>query len=522
MVSQKQRDEAETKGDSSFPVPWIVSSDLDGFFGLFIDNLVNLLIIAGTLMGVFRMPAEIVLGKVIPGCALAIVVGNVYYTFMARRLARKERRLDVTALPYGISTPIMFAYLFMVIGPVFAVTKDAVVAWQVAVASSFIGGLIELAGAFVGPAVRRYTPRAALLGTLAGIAVVWIALKPVLGIWEHPVLGFLPLAVILVGFVGRMKMPFRLPTGFVALLLGSALAWSTGFASAEKVREAATHVGFKPPTPVVADLIAGFGDVAPFLMIVVPMGIYNFIETLNNVESASAAGDGYPTREAMVVDGAGTMLGAVFGGCFPTTVYIGHPGWKAVGARTGYTMINGVVIFAIALLGLMSVAESIVPKEVAFVILLYIALVIGAQAVQATDKKYAPAVMLAFVPHIAGYVRSQVDQALTAAGTSAEALGPALAGVGVHHRGLSLLGDGSIITGLLLGAVAAFLIDKRLFSAAGYAAAAALLAFFGFIHAGKIGWAAAPQLSLGYLLLAVFFVIFGLYRRQRSETPAGR
>lgn len=497
-------------------VPWIVASDLDGFFGLFIDNLVNLLIIAGTLMGLFKMPAEIVLGKVIPGCGLAIFAGNVYYTLMARRLARKEARTDVTALPYGISTPIMFAYLFLVIGPVYAVTKDPVLAWQVGVASAFIGGVIEVLGAAFGPAVRRYTPRAALLGTLAGIAIVWIALKPALGIWENPLLGFVPLAVVLVGFVGGMKMPLRLPTGFVAIVLGSALAWSTGFASSEKVVEAASHVGIKIPMPVLGPLIAGFAEVTPFLMVVIPMGIYNFIETLNNVESAAAAGDSYPTREAMLADGVGTLLGASFGGCFPTTVYIGHPGWKAVGARTGYTMLNGTVIFLIALLGLMSLAEAIVPKEVAFVILLYIALVIGAQAVQTTDSKYAPAVMLAFVPHIAGYVRSQVDQALTAAGSSAESVAPALVALGVHYQGLAALGEGAIITGLLLGAIAAFLIDKRLLPAAGYAAAAGVLSFFGFIHAGKVAWSAAPQVALGYLLLRAFFVLFGLVQRRKT------
>ncbi len=168
-----------------------------------------------------------------------------------------------------------------------------------------------------------------------------------------------------------------------------------------------THIGLKLPTPVVGELIEGFATVAPFMMVVIPMAIYNFIETMNNVESAAAAGDAHPTREAMLVDGAGTMLEACFGGCFPTTVYMGHPGWKAVGARTGYTLLNGVAIFVIAMTGLMAMAEALVLKEVAFVILLYIALVIGAQAVQTTDKQYAPAVMLAFVV-LAGGRRSCV------------------------------------------------------------------------------------------------------------------
>lgn len=71
-------------------------------------------------------------------------------------------------------------------------------------------------------------------------------------------------------------------------------------------------------------------------------------------------------------------------------------------------------------------------------------------------------------------------------------------------------------TGILLGAIAAFLIDKRLLPAAGYAAAAGVLSFFRFIHAGKVAWSAAPQIALGYLLLSAFFVLFGLVQRRNT------
>ncbi len=76
---------------------------------------------------------------------------------------------------------------------------------------------------------------------------------------------------------------------------------------------------------------------------------------------------------------------------------------------------------------------------------------------------------------------------MTAAGTSAAAVGDGLAQLGVHYAGLAALGQGAIITGLLLGAIAAFLIDRRLFSAAAYAGVAAVMTFFGFIHAPAIG-----------------------------------
>ncbi len=495
-------------------IPFFVRRDSDGFFGLFIDNLVNLLIIAITLSELFKMPAKIVYGRVIPGAAISIIVGNIFYTYMARRLAKKEGRRNVTALPYGISTPIMFAYLFLVIGPIYWKTLDPLLAWKVGVTAAFIGGVIELLGAFVGNAVRKYTPRAALLGTLAGIAITWIAMKPTLGIWENPQVGFLPLAIILIGFIARITFPYRIPTGFLAILLGSGLAWAIGFMKPEAVGEAITQIGFYPPIPVFAAIKEGIKEVAPFLAVVIPMGIYNFLETMQNVESASAAGDRYDTRTTMMMDGVGTMAGALFGSCFPTTVYIGHPGWKAVGARTGYSLINGTVIFIIAIFGLLVLATAVIPKEVAFCILLYIALVIGAQAFQTTPKLHAPAVVIAFIPHIANYVRTNVDGALLAAETSADRVGmAALEAQAVSYKGLASLGYGAIVTGMLLGAITAFLIDKRFRSAGVYAFSAALLAFFGVIHAPELAFRAAPWHALGYLLLGILFFVLRLFER---------
>lgn len=195
-------------------------------------------------------------------------------------------------------------------------------------------------------------------------------------------------------------------------------------------------------------------------------------------------------------------------------------GWKAsveFWYRTGYTLLNGAAIFVIALLGLMGVVEAAIPKEVAFVILLYVALVIGAQAFQANDRKYAPAVVLAFLPHLAAWARSLVDGALRAAGSSPEAAAAGLKIQDVPYAGLAALGQGAIVTGLLLGAITVFLIDRRFFHAAAFAGAATVLAFFGCIHAPAIGVAAAPGLAAGYAAAAVVFVLLGVLERVRPQ-----
>lgn len=486
-----------------------VKKDIDGFLGLFIDNLVNLLIIDAVLTGLFQMDPSIVHGRILPAAVVSILIGNLYYASLARKLAAAEGRSDVTALPYGISTPIMFIYLFFIMGPVYWATKDSLLAWKVGMASAFLGGIVEFLGAFFGAYVRRITPRAAMLGTLAGIAITFIAMKPTLGIWENPLIGFVPMTIILIGFVARVAMPFHIPVGLLAVVVGTAIAWGTGFMDGGAVSPSLQQAGIRIPLPAIPEIVAGFAAVLPYLAVIIPMGIYNLLETMQNVESASVAGDDYDTRKVMMADGTGTLVGALLGSCFPTTVYIGHPGWKAVGARQGYTIINGFALFLIGIFGLVSLAGAIIPKEVAFCILLYIGLVIGSQAFTQIPKRYAPAVIIAFLPHMAAYSRTAVDQALMAAGSSAQSLGfDTLLASGVHYQGMDFLANGAILTGLLLGAIVVFLIDRDFLKAAVCSSVGALLSFFGIIHASGFGLASAPLHAGGYLFLALVILFF--------------
>ena len=107
-----------------------------------------------------------------------------YYTYLARRLAKKENRTDVTAMPYGPSVPHMFIVTFVIMLPIYLSTKNAVRAWESGIAWAFVIGVIVLLGAFVGPYMRKYTPRAALLGTLAGVSLAFISMRPAAQMWE--------------------------------------------------------------------------------------------------------------------------------------------------------------------------------------------------------------------------------------------------------------------------------------------------------------------------------------------------
>jgi AGZA family xanthine/uracil permease-like MFS transporter len=241
---------------------------------------------------------------------------------------------------------------------------------------------------------------------------------------------------------------------------------------------------------------------------------------MNNVESASAAGDDYSLRKILFADGIGTLIGAVLGSPFPPAVYIGHPGWKSVGGRIGYSLATGVVIGAVCFLGLTALLLAVIPLVAILPILLYIGLVIGAQAFQAVPARHAPAVVLALLPNIASWAQTQIDNALGAAGTSAAMIGfDKLAGNGVIYQGMALLGGGAVLAGLMLGAIAVFIIDKRFQWAAIYAGASAVFTFFGFIHGTSLGIGNSLPIVLGYLMIGAVCLAFSRSAEAVASAP---
>src|SRR4051794_21149295 len=171
-------------GSASPRLPFWTRGDLNAFFGLGINMLVNVLVLAGLAVGVVNIPAEDVYRVILPALGVELLIGNIFYFYLAKRLAAKENRADVAAMPYGPSVPHMFIVTFVIMLPTYLQTKDPVKAWEAGLAWAFIIGLIILAGAFVGPYLRKFTPRAALLGTLAGISITFISMRPAAQMWE--------------------------------------------------------------------------------------------------------------------------------------------------------------------------------------------------------------------------------------------------------------------------------------------------------------------------------------------------
>ncbi|MBJ7472097.1 MAG: hypothetical protein JHD16_12385 [Solirubrobacteraceae bacterium] len=497
---------ATTASGPPGPALWS-RGELNAFFGFGINMLVNVLVLAGLAAGVVQIPAEDVFGTIIPALGIQLLIGNVFYFYLARQLAIKSGRDDVTAMPYGPSVPHMFIVTFVVMLPTFLATKDPMAAWAAGVAWAFIIGVIILIGAFVGPYIRKYTPRAALLGTLAGISLTFISMSPAAQMWETLWIALPVFGIIFLGFVTGIKLPGNFPVGLLALIVGTILGWVGGVMEPAEVTKAVENIAVGLPSLEFGLLADGLTDISPLLATAIPLGIYNFTEAMSNVESASAAGDDYNLRAVLLADGTGAVAGSCLGCPFPPAVYVGQPGWKQAGGRISYSLATGVAVFLFCLFGVFPLLDAILPVPAIVPVLLYIGLVIGAQSFKEVPKAHYAAVVLATVPNIAAWGLGQINNTLAAAGTSADEVGlAALGGAGVIYEGLLLLGSGAVLAGLMLGAIAAFAIDKRFLWAAGYAVAAGALTSIGLIHGEEVKFFVHGELVLGYVLLAGLFV----------------
>jgi AGZA family xanthine/uracil permease-like MFS transporter len=513
-----------TAGKSEFkPVLW-TPGDWNAFFGFGTNILVNMLVLTGLLRFVLKMPDSLVFGRILPALGLMMCLSTFYYAYLAYRLAQKTGRSDVCALPSGVSVPHMFIVTFVIMLPITIKTGDPLKGWSAGLVWVFFQSFILMIGGFIAPYIRKVTPRAALLGTLAGVSVTFISMRPALEMYMTPQIGLVCFAIILVSWFGGVKYPKGIPAGLVAIAVGMIIAWGSnlfglglGGLSVKGVGDAFASFGFSVPIPAANYVFSGFEFLGIILVTAIPFGIYDLVEAMDNVESAEAAGDEYPTTRVLTADGVVSLIGCLMGNPFINAVYIGHPGWKAMGGRIGYSAATGISWF-----GIISVLLALVPVVAISPILLYIGMLIGAQAFQTTPVKHAPAIVLALTPHLAAWAKLQIDTMLGSTLMAAQSVGglaadkvgevktaaiAALPQQGVLYHGLEVMGGGSILAGLILGAIGVFVIERDFMKASAFAFAGAVMTYFGFMHGEAVGvgggFGVTPSVALAYAVMAI-------------------
>ncbi|MEM9364530.1 MAG: permease [Planctomycetota bacterium] len=491
--------ESSPEASGGMPLPprwWLSKGDVNAFFGLMLDNLAGLLLTVA-LLASFGLPAEFTVSHMIPGTALGVLVGDIAFFLLALRVAKRDGRADVTAMPLGLDTPSTFGMILLVLGPCFTqarangmdVTEASIHTWHVGMASIVISGIMKLMLAPICNWVRDLVPRAGLLGSLAAIALVLISFFPLTHILGSPLPGLVALIIVLGTLIGHVPLPGRTPGTLGALVVAVAVYYFLALIGV---------FGYElPDAPEVVWLPTGWlesfsfawlsalRDAVVYLPFVLPFALATVVGGIDCTESAAAAGDHYDTRVVIGIEGAATLLAGLSGGVIQTTPYIGHPAYKAMGGRAGYTLATALLIGSAGILGYFAWLNAWIPAPVVYPILVFIGLEITSQTFLATPKRHYAAVAVACLPALAYLAMSLPDRifgdvALLEAGISETAL----ADIFLQHdiATLRMLSNGFIVTSLLWAWILASLIDRRLKLASCVLAVAGCLTAIGVMH----------------------------------------
>ncbi|HTR80138.1 MAG TPA: hypothetical protein VMM58_00820 [Bacteroidota bacterium] len=523
---------------------WFAIGDINGFFGLMFDNLTVLSFLAGILIFAFKFPADIVYTRMFPGTAFGVLFGDVVYTWMAFRLAKKTGNMKVTAMPLGLDTPSTIGIALVVLGPAFIGLKAeglaerdaAMMTWYIGMATMVVIGLLKVVFSFFGQWVQRVVPQAGLLGSLAGIGLALIGLVPLVDIFGMPLVGMISLGLILYSLVARIRLPKNFPGVLASILIGSIVYYvlgPSGWIGGTYAAPPSMDLHFAMPIPTLG-FLDGLSHAWKYMPIAIPFGLLTVVGGINVTESARVAGDDYNTRSILLTEAIATLVAGLCGGVAQSTPYIGQPAYKRMGSRAGYTLITGIFIGLGGMLGYVSFFVELIPRAVLAPILIFVAMDIIVQSFHACPVRHGPAVAFAFFPTVArllsikftnpDIVPTEIFQKLM------EAPGKALPEMLVTIA----LGNGFILTAMLWGGFLAELIDRHLKKSSVYLFILAALSFFGVVHSASadgimyLPWTLSGmaqkipyQFAAAYLVFAVMLLLFSLTKESRELAPEG-
>ncbi|MBI5508981.1 MAG: hypothetical protein HY903_09525 [Deltaproteobacteria bacterium] len=506
-----------------------LAGDIDGFVALFVDNLVQVLLLLALCSERLGLPTPLLHGRVVVGVLLSVAAGNFYFAWAARRV-------DGVAPPYGISTVSLFGNGLLVLLPAAQALRDAGVdaaviareVWGIGMAAAFTHGVLVALFGLVAPLLQRLAPRVALLTPLAGIGLAFLGVDFLARCFSRPWVGLVPLTIIVIAKLAGRRSLGPVPVALGALTAGSLIAVWQG--------PALTVAGLGPslslPLPYLGELMGGLASPyfqAALLPVLVPLALTNALGTAQNLEAARAAGDALDVRSGVVANGLLTMLGAVFGGCVATTIYVGHAGFKELGARRRYSAAHGVAMLSATLFGLAPLVAAVVPAEAGAGILVWIGVAVLNHTLASIPAKEWPVMLLALLPAVARWACGQVQEAARLAAVTAPG-GAAWQAVAERFHGLATLGEGFMLTGMVWAAAGAAVQAGRSRRAAGWLLSGAGLSLAGLMHGPSfagVSLGSATDLDsalgwgLGYSVAAGIALVLGSRRLPAMENSGG-
>mmetsp|Transcript_16279 Transcript_16279/g.24538 ORF Transcript_16279/g.24538 Transcript_16279/m.24538 type:complete len:587 (+) Transcript_16279:54-1814(+) len=517
-----------------FSLPWFQKGDLDAWVAVASNNMATMLICLQILLSV-GFPDEIVYGKIAPGVGISMAFGSIFYMIQAMIVARNSGRIDICSQPFGINTPGAFAFINSIILPVFFkklqyddegnplnTAEAAKFAWKVGVAANFIQGIVEIAFAIIGPQIQTGIPLVALLTSLASIGFSFLLSGPMLEEAAKPPLAFICIVIVFLGYFAGVKW-FGIPTSLLSMIVGTSIGWAGGYLTKENLNDQLKNVKMYSGDFAIVEIFSHINEVTPYIGLIIPVGLTVAVGTIQCVELAKTAGDKFDVRWSMLGDGLATVIAACFGSVFGMTVFIGHPAFKAMGARVTYNALTALTFVIVCFTGLTAVVLGIVSIESLNPILIFVGIIVCVDTLNITPKRHFAAFILGMVPAVCNWTQEQAQALLQAAAPDVaqkiDFQDPNQWRVwGKSMHGLFLMGSNYLVTSIVLCCMMIFIIDRNFPYAMFWAFVGAVCSLFGFMHTIKLdvwvgthdyGW----RFCVAYTSIAALFGI--LYVLQR-------
>ena len=456
-------------------------------------------IIPVVLLAPVGIPIAFGVSRLVPGYALGFLVGSGGLVILARRLAAREGRNDVTAHVYGNNVPGIIAFSLTIILPVYLQTHDAERAADVGAAAVVWAGLIKLAAAPFARAIRRVIPVPASMTVFGAAMYSYLALVLLQRLFDHPLVGLVAFAIIGVTVLARVPITrWNLPPFLVAWTVPLLVGLAVGY-----IRP--VWPGVSPTLPWAASLgpMRAMTAALPFMSVIAPIAVYEVLQVIAGVEGAAAAGDDYDARAVLGCDAIGTMVTGAAGSVIPPIVYAMHPAYKAIGARIGFAVWTPVMFLALVVSGSTLFIAQLFPWSILSAIIAYVTVGVGMATLGRVERKYWSAVLLGFVLPTGAVVSATLGSALPALRLSAaDAAVQRALNTSIYWSSVQGLGNGFIFLVLVVSAMLTEAIDRRFERAALWCLLAAAFSWVGLMHSAVARWGAQPVYAGGWLAAA--------------------
>lgn len=524
---------------TSLKYKWFSVGDVSSSATIVFDNLTNMAIIAFLLTVVFGMPSGIVLKHIIPGLSVGVVFSNIVFMFFAFRLAKKVGRDNVTAFPSGLDAPTCIGLTLSVVGPTFLMFKSqgmdpetaALHSWYISCACCFFIGFIKFITSFFVHKIKNALPTVALLGGLAGVSVGLIAFMPLISMLELPLISFLVLAIIMMVYFAGYKLPANLPAILVAIIIGT-----IGYYIFQKILTGSAHIpsisNLETSLPTLnLAMFGAIGIAAKYFSIAFPFALLVIFGTISVAESANVLGEEYSPNSLLMIDGIATMLMGAFGGTAQTTPYAGFPAYKKMDSRSGYLLINIILVGFGAWFGFVNYFIDLIPEAILAPVLLFIGIEITMQVFLISEKKHLPAAILGLFPSIARMVEIKLSSNpdLVSMDKLNTMLHTVTNGKMTDVAAIVTFGNGFIVTGTLWAALVYYMIERRILAVITTCIVLAGMSLFGVIHSvnldGSMYWfgSLSSQQQLisieyagGYIMIAIVSLLLHIMNKGKE------